>query len=616
MRKKILLTIPNANVKNKVSFWKLAINKNIFKIYEAYQWKKRIKPNFVEKFFEKIKMPIDISGFNKKIIKIAKKNPDLEYMLVEKGWYINFKTLQIVRSLCPMIKLIYFSNDNMILKHNTNFFLNKIFKSNIFDKINLMNISKYKNFSKYYKSNVVYTDKSYSKKIHLGNLNPKKNYKYDVSFIGTFTPDRLETFLFLEKNNIKLSIWGYGWKKYKFYLKKSSKIYPFELYNNNYKKTIQESKINISFLRKENFDTQTSRSIEIPAAGGFILTKHTKEHERIYGSYGKKILFKSNQDLAKKIKLYLGNDKLRNVITKKIHTRVIKNIKSYEDKILDILETNSSYPFINYYRINRPLKSFFYKVLHEFNKFYFQRKFNNFNDCNKFCIDKVKNNYDNTYLNYFRYHEFRLMMNDIKNLRSNSFYLLKMISKKIKKNNKKILELGGGFGSDFLNLKKFDKSNIQYKIVETKSILKIVNKNRLNYCKFLNYKKKIFEKKFDIIYVSATLQYFRNPYNVCNHLFQSSSTYIILANNNFSFNPKIYSQYSFYSQNLSSKFRYNIHSDLISNKFSIYPNVQYSENLITCIANKYSYKLIYDFPGIESFAKNSYSKSLVFKKES
>ena len=73
MRKKILLTIPNANVKNKVSFWKLAINKNIFKIYEAYQWKKRIKPNFVEKFFEKIKMPIDISGFNKKIIKIAKK---------------------------------------------------------------------------------------------------------------------------------------------------------------------------------------------------------------------------------------------------------------------------------------------------------------------------------------------------------------------------------------------------------------------------------------------------------------------------------------------------------------------------------------------------------------
>ena len=56
--------------------------------------------------------------------------------------------------------------------------------------------------------------------------------------------------------------------------------------------------------------------------------------------------------------------------------------------------------------------------------------------------------------------------------------------------------------------------------------------------------------------------------------------------------------------------------DLISNKFSIYPNVQYSENLITCIANKYSYKLIYDFPGIESFAKNSYSKSLVFKKES
>lgn len=41
------------------------------------------------------------------------------------------------------------------------------------------------------------------------------------------------------------------------------------LYSDNYVKALQSFKISLCFLRKMNFDQQTTRSVEIPACGGF-----------------------------------------------------------------------------------------------------------------------------------------------------------------------------------------------------------------------------------------------------------------------------------------------------------------------------------------------------------
>ncbi len=97
-------------------------------------------------------------------------------------------------------------------------------------------------------------------------------------------------------------------------------------------------------------------------------------------------------------------------------------------------------------------------------------------------------------------------------------------------------------------------------------------------------------------------------------LFKSSAKFIILANNNFSFNPKIFSQYSFFSQNLFTEEKYELQYDSFSNKTILYPNSQFSELKILQIAKETGYEVFRVFNGVESHGKNSYSKSIVFKK--
>lgn len=612
MKKKILLTVPNSNKKIKISYWKLALKNSFFNVIDVYQWKNRIRPNFFEKFFEKIKIPIDISGFNKQILKVAKNNPDLDFMFIEKGWYIYLNTLEKVRCFCPKIKIIYFSNDNMCLSHNTNFNLHQIFKSRIIDKINLINIPNYKNFSKVYKSNIEYSNKAYSEKFHFKKINPQQHYKYDVSFIGTFTEERLKTVLYLIKHGIKIHIWGYGWQKYKNQFQNNLRLRNFEIYNKQYVKTIRESRINISFLRSINFDTQTSRTAEIPAAGGFLLTEDSSSHREIFGNLSKKILFNSNNDLLKKINFYLKNTKNRKSTAQLTQKAILNIIPSYEKKIENLIKTKIYYPYINFSpKLRFSLVKLYYTLIHFIKKKYYTKTFNNFKECENFCKKKIGECYDNYNLNYYRYNEFIFYSRKIHLLKSQGFDLLKKIAiKNIRKNKYNILEIGGGFGADYLNLKKILISKINYTIIETESIVNIMKNN--SYCNFVAFNKKIFKKNYDIIYSSASLQYFSNPELVYMLIFQSFPKYIILANNNFSYNPKVVSQYSCYSQNLSSKSRYNIQLEKNSNLGIVYPNTQFSEIKLKGTAKEFKYKILIEMNGKENFGTGGYSKSFVF----
>ena len=128
-----------------------------------------------------------------------------------------------------------------------------------------------------------------------------KNFSCDVGFIGTFENDRAEKMLFLAENGIKVVVWGNGWGAW---IDKNPNliIKNKPLYSDDYAKAISAAKINLCFLRKINRDEITSRSVEIPACGGFMIAERTKRHLDFFEEDKEAVFLKQKKSFWKKLK--------------------------------------------------------------------------------------------------------------------------------------------------------------------------------------------------------------------------------------------------------------------------------------------------------------------------
>ena len=109
------------------------------------------------------------------------------------------------------------------------------------------------------------------------------------------------------------------------------------LFNEDYARVFRAFKINLCFLRKINDDLQTSRSVEIPACGGFMLAERTNEHLALFNAGTEADFFSSNEELLALCRKYLEDDGLREQIAKAGRRRTEESDYSNDGMIRDIL---------------------------------------------------------------------------------------------------------------------------------------------------------------------------------------------------------------------------------------------------------------------------------------
>ena len=297
-----------------------------------YHEKKAI--SFIEKAFNKLRIPLDTISLNKKILEKVKVFYPKTIILT--GQFTNNillpKTLKKIKNKYKDIKIFSWTPDNMIKKHNSSIYFEKSIplydihfttKSNIIDKMYSMGAKK-----------VVFINQAYSTYDHFPEkINPV--FDYNVLFIGSSEIDRYESMCYLAKNGIKVTIFGNAWNSYKEI--QNLKIYKRPLIGEDFRKAITSSKISICFLRKINDDLQTTRSIEIPACRGFMIAERTKDHLKLFEENQEAVFFSNNLELLEKVKFYLKRKKLRNNIADNGFKKVTKFNYHYDDMIKKIL---------------------------------------------------------------------------------------------------------------------------------------------------------------------------------------------------------------------------------------------------------------------------------------
>lgn len=320
---------------------------NAYELYKAFDRNSKVniipllgstiksKNSLLKKIRFKLKLQQDIYEINKKLLSYDMSKIDI--IFVVKGNEISPSTLKKIKNKYPAITLINWSLDDMSGWHTKSIFSH--FSLKLFDIVyttKTYNLSQLKGMGI---KNVKYLNQAYSEDIHKEPKYCESHFSHEVLFIGRAEKERFQSMEFLAKNNIVVNIYGTGWHK-KAYQNhhKNLIIHDTPLYNQDYSNTIGCSKINLAFLSKINCDLHTSRSVEIPACGGFMLAERTTEHCELFTEDKEAIYFSSDEELLEKVHYYLKHNEERKAIAEAGLKRCLTSGYSYDDMIDKILK--------------------------------------------------------------------------------------------------------------------------------------------------------------------------------------------------------------------------------------------------------------------------------------
>lgn len=155
-----------------------------------------------------------------------------------------------------------------------------------------------------------------------------------VGFIGDYEYERASTMHYLASNGIPVKIWGPNWRENCPFKHPNLVITGQSLYGEQYVEAINSFDINLCFLRKCNRDLSTSRSVEIPACGAFMIAERTTEHSLMFTEGVEAEFFNDPEELRTKIQHYLEQPELRTAIG----LRALYRCKSSNYDVADFMQ--------------------------------------------------------------------------------------------------------------------------------------------------------------------------------------------------------------------------------------------------------------------------------------
>jgi len=280
--------------------------------------------------------PRDFAETNESIIQLIK-NKSFDILWIDKGLIIKPKTISAAKELYPAIKLISYSPDDMLNPHNqSKYYLDCIPLYDVHITTKSYNVAELRQLGA---QKVLFLDNAFCPFTHRPQKVSEKGRKFlggPVGFIGTFEEDRAQQLAYLAQRGIDVKVWGNWPRKLR---NKYPKLQVMEngLWDLDYAKAICSFDINLCFLRKGMRDLQTTRSIEIPACGGFMLAERTHEHLKLFKEGKEAAFFESREELLYNVNYYLRHDQERNRIAAAGRKRCIESGYSNNERLNDII---------------------------------------------------------------------------------------------------------------------------------------------------------------------------------------------------------------------------------------------------------------------------------------
>lgn len=218
------------------------------------------------------------------------------------------------------IPIILYNNDDPTGRRDKGRFISLLSALNYYDHVATCRLPSYNELVKILgQDRVQRIFMSYDEVAHqplrLGEVIPN-DFLCDVSFSGTWMRHEKRHLIIehLLNAGFRVNIYGNRWHKSPFFEKiKPAWKRPF-VKDREYVYSIVGAKINLGLLSKGNRDQHTTRSMEIPFAGGLLCAERTREHQLLYREDKDAVFWSSLDELLFCCRRLLANTQLRESI--------------------------------------------------------------------------------------------------------------------------------------------------------------------------------------------------------------------------------------------------------------------------------------------------------------
>ena len=165
----------------------------------------------------------------------------------------------------------------------------------------------------------------------------RDRYRTDVTFVGFWRPHIDDYLVLLLEEGVDFRSWGARFARSPFRRRYGDRCVS-GMVTDEYPWIYASAKIGLCFLNRDNRNTSTMRSFEIPAAGTFMLGERTEEHIQFFEEGKEAEFFDSPMEMLEKIRYYLTHDEERERIAKAGYERCLKSDYSFAGRIRRDLE--------------------------------------------------------------------------------------------------------------------------------------------------------------------------------------------------------------------------------------------------------------------------------------
>lgn len=279
---------------------------------------------------------LDWSKANRQLLSIAS-DGEFDLMWVDKSQFLRTSTLLAFRRLQPSSKLLAYSLDDMLNPSNSSFRYRRSLP--LYD-LHVTNKSyNARELLELGARRTLFIVNAYDSNTHRPiELTPEERriWQTEVCFIGAYERDRCHQMMALAEAGIPVVVYCAKWKS-RLGQHHNLKVLRRSVLGDDYARAICAAKINLGFLRKINRDLQTTRSVEIPACGGFMLAERTDEHLAMFEEGVEAAFFDSTAELIEKCKYYLEHEDERQRIANNGRARCLNGGYSYHEQLKKVL---------------------------------------------------------------------------------------------------------------------------------------------------------------------------------------------------------------------------------------------------------------------------------------